>query len=392
MITLDNYGKILGGKRTIGQVHKQQADLIMEKTWWRDTASRVGYFYQYKDDTHIQQLNDLNPENDPYKIPLDIKFIVASSQTYSKDAITYHLQLRPSQSSDEIPYYKELFGDRYDATFPVGLYCDIPDNNDKWQRWLVVATANVNDPQFSTYELLRCDKVINWILDGKKFYMPGVLRSQNSYNSGIWTSGRSALTIPEDQSMFILPMNRNVEKIYYNQRIVLDNKVLSEPRLWKLSKINRLDSNGVAIFTCAQDKYNPNADYLDEDGYWWADYFDATTGQIAVQKETESINNVYGVINCVGSQNIKVHGSYKKFSISYFNGDKPIEPVSGNWHFFIDGIDAFSLVQIKTDGLQPNEIKIKFLGESDYIGKELNVRYVPTIGDVIDFYIPVISL
>ena len=180
MITFDNYAKVLGGKRTIGQVHKDQSDLIMEKTWWTDIAARVGYFYQYTDDTHIKQLNDLHPEEDSYKIPIDIKFIVASSQTYSKDAITYHLQLRPSQSSDVVPYYKELFEERYGAEFPVGLFVDLQDNKGRYNRWLCVATANSNDPQFSTYELLRCDKIINFILDGKKYYVPGVLRSQNS--------------------------------------------------------------------------------------------------------------------------------------------------------------------------------------------------------------------
>lgn len=180
MITLDNYGKMLGGKRTIGQVHKEQSDLLMEKTWNRDIAARTGYFYQYSDDTHIHQLNNLHPENDPYKIPLDIKFIVASSQTYSKDAITYHLQLRPSQSSDAVPYYKELFEDRYSACFPVGLYIDLMDAKGRYNRWLCVAKANANDPQFETFELLRCDKVINYILNGKQYYIPAVLRSQNS--------------------------------------------------------------------------------------------------------------------------------------------------------------------------------------------------------------------
>ena len=180
MITLDNYGQILGGKRTIGQVHKEQSDMIMEQTWWNDIESRVGYFYNYIDDTHIHQLNNLSPTEDKYKIPMDIKFIVASSQTYSKDAITYHLQLRPSQSEDVIPYYKELFEERYGATFPVGLLVDIMDNKGRYNKWMIVATANINDPQFSDFEILRCDKVINYIFDGKKHFIPAVLRSQNS--------------------------------------------------------------------------------------------------------------------------------------------------------------------------------------------------------------------
>lgn len=208
----------------------------------------------------------------------------------------------------------------------------------------------------------------------------------------MWVSGRSHIEIPEDQQQFILPISRETEKVFYNQRLIIDNNVLTEPRAWKISKINRIASNGVIIFTCAQDKYNPAADYMDEDGYWWADYFVASTGQPSVINDTEPIDNVYGVINCVGSQNIKVHGSYKKLSISYFNGDEPIAPLQGTWHFYIDDIDASSLVQVKTDGLQSNEIKVKFLGESNYIGKELNIRYIPSIGDRVEFNIPVISL
>ena len=140
----------------------------------------------------------------------------------------------------------------------------------------------------------------------------------------------------EDQQQFILPLSRETENIYYDQRIVLDNNVLTEPRVWKLSKINRLASNGVAIFTCAQDKYNPKADYLDEDGYWWADYFDAKTGAVSAQNEPEPIDNVYGVISCAGSQNIKVHGSYKKLKITYFNKEAEIETLSGSWHFYFN--------------------------------------------------------
>ena len=121
MISLESYGRILGGNNTIGQIHKKQSDMIMEKTWWNDISARVGYFYDYDHDTHKRQLNNMSPEKDDYKIPMDIKFLANSSQTYSKDTITYHLQLRPSQDPNVIPYYKECFGDRYGATFPVGL-------------------------------------------------------------------------------------------------------------------------------------------------------------------------------------------------------------------------------------------------------------------------------
>ena len=179
MITLDNYKNILDGKKTIGQIHKDQSDMIMEKTWWNDISSRVGYFFDYAHDKHVKQLNDFKTIED-YMIPMDIKYLANSSQTYSKDNVTYHLQLRPSQDSNVIPYYKECFEDRYGAMFPCGLYVLIEDNKGRFNRWLVVATANYNDAQFSTFELLRCDKVINYISDGKEWFVPAVLRSQSS--------------------------------------------------------------------------------------------------------------------------------------------------------------------------------------------------------------------
>ena len=209
---------------------------------------------------------------------------------------------------------------------------------------------------------------------------------------GVWTSGRSHIEIPEDQQKFAIPMDRNFEKIFYNERIIIDNKILTEPRVWKISKINRIDANGIGIFTCAQDKFNPNADYLDEDGYWWADYFNAETGQPNVNNEVEPIDNIYGVISCAGTQSIKVRGSYKKFTVNFFNGEEPIEPLQGSWHFFVGDEPAESLIITKTDDLPSNEIKVKFTGESTYIGKELLVRFTPILGDSTEFTIPIVSL
>lgn len=179
--------KMTNGGNTIGQNHKAESDMVMEATWERDLTQRVAYFYDCYHDEHPTQLNDLTPTKDRNKIPISIKYLKHTSQTLAKDAVSYHLQLRPSQREDVIPYYKESFEDRFGATFPMGLYCDIPDNKGRYNRWLVVAKADYDDAQFSTFELLRCDYVFQWIFGGVKMQMPGVLRSQNSYNSGVWT-------------------------------------------------------------------------------------------------------------------------------------------------------------------------------------------------------------
>lgn len=166
--------------RTSNKLHQSQQ--IMEHTWYRDLAVKTCYFYDWE---HDNQKTTLSPKQDKDKIPMDVKFIINSAQTFDKDAITYHIQLKPSQEC-VVPYYEEVFGERYDATYPVGLYCDIPDSKGKYNRWLVVGLANSNDPMFPTYEVLRCDKVFQWIFDQRKYNVAGVLRSQNSYNSGVW--------------------------------------------------------------------------------------------------------------------------------------------------------------------------------------------------------------
>ena len=102
-----------------GQAKKNQADVIAETSWYEDLATRTCYFYDYFHDNEPLKLNDLHPDK-KLQVPLDVKYIVYSSQTYSKDAVTYHIQFKPSQEghSELVSYYDECFKNRYnDITF-----------------------------------------------------------------------------------------------------------------------------------------------------------------------------------------------------------------------------------------------------------------------------------
>ena len=177
MITLQNYGAYAKSSH-IGKIRKSMSDMLEEITWNNEIESRKAYLYDWYHDTHQTQLDDFKPYDDGMKIPMDIKYIVSSSQTMAKDAITYHIQMRPSQEIC-VDYYNEMFG-RYNAVFPCGLYLDIEDSKGIWNRWLVVALADYNDPQFPTFEILRCDYILNAVINGVKYNFPVALRSQNS--------------------------------------------------------------------------------------------------------------------------------------------------------------------------------------------------------------------
>lgn len=185
MPNLSSYKKILGmSGNTIGQVHKTESDMIMEATWDNDLESQIAYIYDYFHDGEPLKLRGLNPQYDRLKIPVEVKYIVNSSQTYDKDQVTYHIQFKPSHECC-VDYYKEKFEEKYNGIYPLGLYCDLKDNKGNYNRWLIVDKANYYDPQFSTFEVLPCDYIFQWIHNGKKHQMAGVLRSQNSYNSGL---------------------------------------------------------------------------------------------------------------------------------------------------------------------------------------------------------------
>lgn len=392
MITLRSYPRVLGEKH-IGNVHKIQSDIIEEYTWNNEIESRIAYFYDWNHDTHHTQLTHLHPEQDEYKVPMDIKYIVASKQTLAKDAITYHLQLRPSQQC-VVDYYNECFGSRYNAEYPVGLYCDIQDSKGVWNRWLVCATANINDPQFPNFEILRCDYVLDAIFDNIQYKIPIVLRSQNSYNSGLWV--KYHVETVEDQGQFIVPLNRLTERIWYNVRFLIDAKIIQdECRAWHVSKVNRIDLPGCALITLAQDHFNPETDYIEKDIQGntiglWADYYKQP---VTPTPFNPSPIQPTGVITCVGSQEIKVGGSYKKFTIDFYDEEGvPLPFKEGTWSFWIDNTEIEPV--ISTSSINANQIKAKLPNNGLWINKIMTVKYTTNDAEPIttEFNISVVSL
>lgn len=389
MPSFDLYKKI-NSATSIGQAHKQESDMVMEATWDNDINTRVCYLYDYWHDDHKTQLTNLDPVNDPKKVAISLKWRKSTNQTFDKDVVTHHIQMEPSQEMN-VDYYPAFFADRYSATWPVGLYVDLYEEKiGIYNRWLIVGVANAHVSQFSTFEVLPCDKVFNWVYKGMKYKMAGCLRSQNSYNSGIWTD--HIVTSVEDQQKFIVPMNSLSEQIFYKQRMIIDNKIDvnsgNEPRAWKVSKVNRINSNGTLLVTLAQDKFNAHTDYIEyEDDSdpttiigMWADYYtdDGTTPS----DEKPIDENIHSEIQYVGKPNIKAGGSYKKFTVVFYDGDEVIDFKLGQWSFTIDGVDASSLIETDTTDVEQNQIKVRFTGSEDYMGKTLKVSYSSTTGIV----------
>lgn len=179
MITLNDYSK----SSFLGNIHKQNSDLIMEKTFENDINTRIAYFYDYYHDKEPLKYYDLNPIKYKYGIPIEIKFMSNAFNSENKDQVGYHIQFKPSfrwEKEKKLSYYQSEFVQKWDSQFPIGLYLAIPDEKGIYRKWLCTEGANWLGVQFPTWYILPVDHIFQWIYEETKYQMCGVSRSQSS--------------------------------------------------------------------------------------------------------------------------------------------------------------------------------------------------------------------
>lgn len=125
--------------------------------------------------------------------------------------------------------------------------------------------------------------------------------------------------------------------------------------------------------------YNPDTDVIetDKDGNWIAAWADLNKeGNIQQDEPIDpAIAEDYAIITYSGVKpQLKVNGSYKTITIKYYNSDELItNQTPGEWSYWIDDVNVNDLIQTLTTD-DENKIKIKFLGDEDYLGKILIIR------------------
>lgn len=164
-------------------------------------------------------------------------------------------------------------------------------------------------------------------------------------------------------------------------RILIDNKVLTEPRAWHITKVNRVASNGISMVTLAQDQFSQEKDYIekDENGNvigMWADYWTNNIEPI----DYSSTINIHSEITYSGvSPTLKINGASKKFTVKFFKEDEEIDPIGGQWQYLMDGADASYLVEVHQ--ISDFQVGVKFVdGDLTFIGKILTVKYIASNG------------
>ena len=380
MPSFDLYKKQLGNPKTNGEAHKLESDMVMEATWYNDINAKTAYFYNQSRDEEFNVWDDLHPDK-THKIPIDVKLFEMEYNSLSKDEQGFHLQFKPSFDYKKVvQYYDEEFTKPFAAHFPVGMYLDYPDEKGIFHRYLVVGQYRQFANQFSTWIVLPCDFKLQWIYKNQKYESWGVLRSQRSYNSGVWTDYK--LTTVENQKVIWLPMNDITKTIFYDQRVII-SQYRDEPVCWHCSKVEDMNVKGITRYTFAQDLWNSHTDFIekDEDGNvigMWADYF--TNGDVLPIAPSEPVSVIYSEISYSGLKpEMRIGGSYKKFTVTFYDDGEVIEHRDGTWTFTIDGVDVSSMIttldNTQSTDVAENQIKAKITASADYIGKILVVGY-----------------
>lgn len=307
----------------MGEALKKQSDRIMNATFNRD----IGYKKCY-----------INGEE------VEAKFMVKASYTIAKDQIEYILQFRPGYRPEDYNNGR------------LGIFIDIPDERGKYNTWMIVAVDD--QPQFVKYYVLKTNWTLKWVHNGIVYSQLCILRSRNSYSSGIWTDYLT--TTPESQNMVWFPTTPITQTITYNQRFLIsDNQV--NPMAWHVSGPSDTFPLGITKLVLKQDLYNPATDNPE---LMIADYYKSNIEPV---KKEEILDYSCRII-CDGERVLKVGGGSRNLScvIEDAFGEEIVD-VPINWH--ISGIDSDSINIEETGSILTLSVK------KDYslIGKVIEI-------------------
>lgn len=381
------------GAKTIGQIYKEQSDWAMEQTFENDIATRTCYIYDHFHDDFFTDEHGITrslAEGMTYentnKTKIDAKFIIKSYQSMDKDQVEYYLMFRPSQpvrfnEGDDLYYYETDFRKRYGATFPIGLFVDVPDDRGVYHKWIICRDEPAN--QFPKYLILPVNYELTWIEKNNnsriKRRMWCCLRQQNSYTIGTYTD--RYFTHTDNQDKIWLPMNSITEKFWYtfedskNMRLVV-SALTEHPTVWTVTKCENTMPLGIQKLTIYTAFWNDHTDYVNlETGEMYADYFDSEIAPTDPFTPTPSPETKVSAIITSSASSIKVGGSYKTITINFYNDSNEditsdFENAQFEWHFNIEGTEYSDIIR---NDITFNKMKIKLPDNMDLIGSILTI-------------------
>ena len=322
--------------KTMGQVKRNQSDVLMNSTFTYDPAYKKVYILT----------------KDGWKWE-DAKYQSHSAQSILKDPVDYYLQFRPK------------------VHYPIGSYVIVPDDTSseinlshdelinpftqpvksRTQWWIIVGRDDA--PAYVRYMILKCDWEFRWIYKGKLMTCWACSKNANSYTSGVWRDNMSSSL--DDLTQAWLPDLRyvyeeNLESlgmydtrtIMHGQRFFLSNNDL-DPKVYEVTKIKDINPQGIIKLSIKQHEINTKRDNLE---LRVCDYY-TDDGDIQIEttiikeQATTSLDHseiLWMMINENGEleentdptlEILKI-GQTSYFKARFYSGGSPVD-VNGQW-------------------------------------------------------------
>lgn len=390
MVSFEDMQNIYANVGSHGQQLKAMADDVIQQTWDNDIQTRLCYLYDYyHDDQFDEGLSGYNPALSREKIPVELKFIVKTYKSVSKDDPEYHIMFEPNvwNSMSCKPEWFISGYEKFGIRFPVGIYVDIPDDRGIYQKWLIVYDEVAN--QFPKFGILKCNYLFTWIKDdGIRRYkrkMWGVEKTQSAYTAGTWTGDKT--TVFDEVGKWWLPWNLISSEIKHDKRMFV-SMFQEEPYVYKVSKIKNTSPKGIISVTAKQDRFDQNKDYVDNDpnsptyGEMYADYYSSTITPEEVDVKKEEITDVLSIE--AKTYKVRVNGGSKVLTVKIL--DMSGNNVTSKYNnevldlkFYIEDEELDNSF-IKFDETYNNpsdsvyKYKFYFLGNEDFLNKKLTVK------------------
>lgn len=185
---------------------------------------------------------------------------------------------------------------------------------------------------------------------------------------------------PDNITKGILPYNDISKTLFYNKRIIISPD-MPQPIAWRVSKVEPFAARGTILYTFKQDIFDQHHDFIERDDNgkiigMWADFTkEKNLPSDEPMQPDPSLYGNYAEITYAGVEpHIKVNGGYKAVTITYYSSNESLnDQTPGDWSYWIDDTDATDLVKV-LETTSPNTIKVKFLGDEEYLGKVLTIK------------------
>lgn len=254
--------------------------------------------------------------------------------------------------------------------FPVGTYIEIPNEEEVYEKWLLV--SDVDAVQFPKNCILKCNYNLKWIYNNRLIEYPVALRTKNSYTDGVKQA--EEFNTLDNQAAFWIPFNEDTQEITYDMRFLISNNP-KHPKAFKVTKVDDVLRPGLVMVFLLQDQLQDG-----DDGNVMCANYDRLNGETYIN-----------ILNIGDSLSIRPQDEVQLEVEAVINGRKvqPDEIVYASEH--PDIVTVSNTGNIK--GIAPGAsiIKVSCGDKSDFITVEVadttsvqnNISVIDTDGDYV---------